>query len=200
MPKGFSEQEKELIRKNLHEKGTRLFETYGLRKTSVDDLAKAVGISKGAFYLFFESKEDLYMDILEEIEANHRRKFMQLSPPHSDNPIKRVSILLKGLILPWGEFPIFINFDQEDYQILRRKIPPQRIDNHTQQDRQFIREFLEKVSQEGITVKCSAEQVANLIQSLFFIVLHRDDLGDLAYRDSMNILTDLIAGYIVEGY
>jgi hypothetical protein len=32
---------------------------------------------------------------------------------------------------------------------------------------------------------------------LFFIGLHRDDLGEAAYLETMDVLTDLVAGYIV---
>lgn len=56
MPKGFTDREKETIRAQMREKGRKLFEKHGLRKTSVDELTNAVGISKGAFYLFFELK------------------------------------------------------------------------------------------------------------------------------------------------
>ena len=58
MPKAFTDQEKEVLREQLREKGRALFEAHGLRKTSVDEIVRAVGISKGAFYLFYKSKED----------------------------------------------------------------------------------------------------------------------------------------------
>lgn len=37
--------------------GVRLFARHGYHKTSIDDIAKEAGISKGAFYLYFSSKE-----------------------------------------------------------------------------------------------------------------------------------------------
>ncbi len=56
MPKAFSDHEKEMIHSQMREKGKALFEKQGLKKTSVDELTEAVGISKGAFYLFYESE------------------------------------------------------------------------------------------------------------------------------------------------
>ena len=58
MPKAFSEAEKEMIRRKLLEQGYKQFSTYGLKKTNIDELAAAAGISKGAFYIFYESKEE----------------------------------------------------------------------------------------------------------------------------------------------
>ena len=38
----------------------------GMKKTSVDSLVKAVGISKGAFYNFFNSKDEMFLEIVED--------------------------------------------------------------------------------------------------------------------------------------
>ncbi len=43
---------------------TRLFARFGLRKTSVEDIAKAAGVGKGTIYLFFESKEALFATVV----------------------------------------------------------------------------------------------------------------------------------------
>ena len=60
MARSFTEREKENIKRSLQEACKQSRTQYGYKKTSVDDLCKLVGISKGAFYLFFESKEALF--------------------------------------------------------------------------------------------------------------------------------------------
>ena len=55
MPKGFTGREKELIRARLIKEGYKQFSAHGLKKTSIEELAEAAKISKGAFFLFFES-------------------------------------------------------------------------------------------------------------------------------------------------
>ena len=60
MARSFTEREKENIKKSLQEACKQSWTQYGYKKTSVDDLCKQAGISKGAFYLFFESKEALF--------------------------------------------------------------------------------------------------------------------------------------------
>jgi AcrR family transcriptional regulator len=72
MPKGFTERGKALIHASFLEQGRELFATYGLRKTAIEDLTKAVGISKGAFYLFFESKEQLFFELLEQTVSDNQ--------------------------------------------------------------------------------------------------------------------------------
>ena len=56
----FSDFETEQIRKALLEETRRCAVTLGMRKTSVEQLTQAVGISKGSFYRFYESKERLF--------------------------------------------------------------------------------------------------------------------------------------------
>ena len=46
-----------------------MFAKFGIKKTGVGDLTRAAGISQGSFYVFFDSKEELYFDILESEET-----------------------------------------------------------------------------------------------------------------------------------
>jgi len=63
MPRAFKEEEKEKIRAKLLEAGRACFLRYGLKKTTIEDLTKPAGIAKASFYLFFHSKEDLYVEL-----------------------------------------------------------------------------------------------------------------------------------------
>lgn len=77
MAKAFTQSRKEIIRRNLVNKGREYFIKYGLKKTSVDELAKATGISKGSFYTFFNSKEALFLAIHEESESKLQEELIQ---------------------------------------------------------------------------------------------------------------------------
>lgn len=70
MPKGFTEQERINISEKLIAECKLSWQKYGYKKTSIDDLCKKVGISKGAFYLFFETKESLFMETLKRVQKN----------------------------------------------------------------------------------------------------------------------------------
>ena len=199
MPKAFSEHEKETIGAQMREKGKKLFERQGLKKTSVDELTKAVGISKGAFYLFYESKEDLFMEILEELETDFRSRIFDFSISPKEDACKLLAKLLKSALLTWDQYPLLKNFGMAEYEYLARKLPPERIQAHVNQDNEFVNDFIKGIKREGIAVKASPRVISNLMKSLFFVSLHRDDLGIDAYMESMEILADLIARYITEG-
>ena len=65
----FSDFETEQIRRALLREARRCAVTLGMRKTSVEQLTQAVGISKGSFYKFFASKELLFFALLEDIHT-----------------------------------------------------------------------------------------------------------------------------------
>jgi AcrR family transcriptional regulator len=199
LPKPFSEQEKEVIHAQLLDKGRQLIEKHGIKKTSVDEIVDAVGISKGAFYFFFESKEELLLEILEQLETDFRARIFDFSMSTKNDARQQLSKFLKDALLTWDEFPLLKNLEQSDYEYLARKLPPQRIQAHINRDEEFVNDFIKKIKREGISVKASPRVISNLMKSLFFVSLHRDDLGKDAYVETMKVLADLIARYIIEG-
>jgi len=199
MPKAFSEHEKKLLRAQMIEKGKKLFEKHGLRKTSVGELTEAVGISKGAFYLFFESKEELFLEILEELEVDFRARIFNFAASPKINARHLLAKLLKDALLAWDEFPLLKSLSLADYEYLVRKLPPERIQTHVNRDDDFVADFLERINREGLIVKAPPHIISNLMKSLFYFSLHRDDLGAENYIETMEVLTDLTARYITEG-
>lgn len=197
MPKAFSEHEKETIRVQMREKGKKLFEQQGLKKTSVDELTEAVGISKGAFYIFFESKEELFLEILEQIEREIQTSILGFTLKPKADARKNVSGMLKSFLLTWDTYPLLKNFSKSDFDYLVRKVPADRVMQHANNDETFTNEFIKKIKHEGITVKASPRVVGNLIKSLFFMSLHREDLGKDAYAETMDVMIELVAGYVV---
>lgn len=70
--------------------GLELFYANGYYNTSVDDILKKLSLSKGAFYYHFESKEDFFQQIIQNLLA--RKVYSVLIEPIEghDNPIERI--------------------------------------------------------------------------------------------------------------
>jgi AcrR family transcriptional regulator len=64
--------------------GKKHFQRYGLRKTNVEELARAAGIAKGTFYHFFASKEDLCMEIFDREETIIAKEVEAILSQHLD--------------------------------------------------------------------------------------------------------------------
>jgi len=48
----------------------QLYLRYGIRRTSIDDVARAAGIAKGTIYLYYDSKETLNAAVVEKVCAD----------------------------------------------------------------------------------------------------------------------------------
>ena len=59
------QQRSEETRSRILEAAIKLFSNHGYNKASVDDICSAAGISKGAFYHHFESKQALFLALLD---------------------------------------------------------------------------------------------------------------------------------------
>jgi AcrR family transcriptional regulator len=59
------QQRSEETRTKIMEAAIKLFSNYGYNKASVDDICAEAGISKGAFYHHFKSKQGLFLALLD---------------------------------------------------------------------------------------------------------------------------------------
>jgi AcrR family transcriptional regulator len=97
MPKPFSAAQKETIREKLMEVGRTCFLRYGLKKTTIDDLVKPAGIAKASFYLFFDSKEALYMAIFLQEIPEMMDRLMAGSFGSTENTREALILMMKGI-------------------------------------------------------------------------------------------------------
>lgn len=51
------------MKEKITEQSIRLFEKKGFSETSIQDIVDSLGVTKGTFYYYFSSKEELLMDI-----------------------------------------------------------------------------------------------------------------------------------------
>ncbi len=195
MPKAFTDQEKELINERLLEAGHKLFAAYGLKKTTVDELASAAGISKGAFYLFYESKEALLMDVMEQAEEQFREEVMAVIEQPGPTPRARLHAVFQEAFTRWKTIPILQIFSLGDLDLLRRKIPDEKLQEHMFNDQQFIEELIARCKDAGILIKAPADQIIGLMYVLVFASIHEQDLGPGRLSDAMSLLLELVAAF-----
>jgi len=195
MPKPFSESEKKLIHSRLIEAGFKQFSAYGLKKTSIAELATAAGISKAAFYIFFESKEALFMDVVEQAEKEFRREVLaDIERPGPSPRVRLVAVFKKAFAL-WKTLPILHFFTRGDYELLARRVPAEVIQEHLRSDQEFVQEFINRCNRAGIPVRAHPEEIDGLLHALFFTVLHQDDFGPDSLSASINLMIELVAAF-----
>jgi AcrR family transcriptional regulator len=198
MPKGFSEREKARIRAELLAQGQALFGAHGLRKTNVEDLTKAVGISKGAFYLFYDSKEALFFEIIKQFEQEFRITLFRDAWPPGISARQHVKALLARALTAWKTHPLLRSFGQEDYAYLLRKLPEERMQAEILDDDRFIAELIVQWERAGIVIAGDPQVVAGLVRAMFFVSLHQPDFNQDVYPQMFDLLLDLVVSHFVQ--
>lgn len=198
MPKGFTEQEKELIRKRLIEQGYKQFSAYGLKKTNVEELAAAAKISKGAFYLFYDSKEALFMDAVELAEQRYRQQILAAVEQPGTSPRARLYAIFQQSFVVMRSMPILKFVTGSDFELLFRKLPAEKLQEHLASDQSFFVELVEHCRSAGIPIRVQPDEIGRLLYPLVLASLHEDDLNLDDFSGNIDSLLELIAAYCLD--
>ncbi|HEU4326358.1 MAG TPA: TetR/AcrR family transcriptional regulator [Roseiflexaceae bacterium] len=195
MPRSFTETERAQIQARLLEHGRSFLATYGVRKTSVDDLTAAAGISKGAFYLFFPSKEELFFTIFEQYEADYQAELLGLLERTEGSARERLRAFFAHAFSLWRSSPLFRHFGREEFEHLTRKLPPERLAAGLNRDEHVVAALLERWRAQGIAADIAPDLLTGLMRALFFVSLHADDIGP-RYPQTIELLIEMVADKI----
>ena len=140
VPAPLNERERTVIRSNLRKAAAECLAATGISKTSVDTLVKKAGIAKGTFYLFYESKEILFFEVLGEFheKAEREMKAELAAAAHSSEKGKITAEQLSDIILKMctmtraSFFPALLKNGEVDY--LMRKLPQEMLREHLSED------------------------------------------------------------------
>jgi AcrR family transcriptional regulator len=98
-------------RERMLKEGKTLVGSQGFYETNIYEISSAAGLSTGAFYTYFESKEAFFAQLIQRVGKEVRRFIsMNLSPDL--NPLERE---LRGLWL----FVVFLSLDRHCYGLVR---------------------------------------------------------------------------------
>ncbi|UNC93013.1 TetR/AcrR family transcriptional regulator [Candidatus Contubernalis alkaliaceticus] len=197
MPRAFTEQENRYIRRKLLDAGLNLFGSRGIRKVSVDELVQQANISKGAFYKFFASKEELYFSLLDEAQQKFKKDILDaaINTP-SDNKAETLKFIFRQAVQSWVENPLSARLDSDDLEYVLRKMPPELIAEHMSDDADFSKQLLELCSEAGIDMGQEPQLVSGLLRSVFLVSLHEERFPAEIFPRVIDTLFDLIANYI----
>lgn len=196
----FTDKEKELIRSRLMEKGRQLFSVHGLKKTSVADLTKSAGIAQGSFYMFFASKEELYLEILQLEEQAIRSRLLDLLQSAGKLTRPLFKRFLRESFAVMETHPLIRQlYDNDSMETLFRGIPEEKLKEHFDSDTRFFIPIFELAQQRGVMIQAHPETIVSLLRSLVLLALQKRHIGEDKYEDTIELLIRLVAdGLIAE--
>jgi len=107
------------LKDRIHHESMKLFSTKGYLNTSISDIMEAAETSKGGFYNHFESKDDLFYEVLSIAQCIWRKKVL-FGLDEIDSPIEKIKKILINYrdryLKDYENFPggcIFVTFSVE---------------------------------------------------------------------------------------
>ena len=82
-------------RQQILDESARLFAERGYHPTSVAEIVDSLGVGKGVFYWYFESKEDLFLEILASSSQDLRRR-QQAAIGEEPDPLRRIELGIRA--------------------------------------------------------------------------------------------------------
>ncbi len=194
MPKSYSEQEREYIRKRLKEEAADCLARYGVRRTTVDELVKRVNIPKGTFYLFYKSKELLLFEVIQEQQEIVNRQLYQSVSGMAGEPLtaERLTDVVFSFYKMTEKMPVLRLLDTGEVELLVRKLPREVVEAHFQDDTDTIEKMLALFP---VKKEVDIKVISAAFHAIYFATLHKADIGEEAYDGALRAL---IYGVVVQ--
>lgn len=186
MPKKFTESEKEYIKSRLKEEAMKCLTAYGVKKTTVDELVKRVNIPKGTFYLFYDSKELLLFDVIndlhEEIEDKLVHELTGLKQELTPELLTDFLFSLYKEVQKSGLLSIIMG---EDLELLMRKLPEEIVKEHLAHDNFNMEQFFTLLPfKEGKNI----EAFSGALRGVFMTLLYKREIGEETFDEALRIM------------
>ena len=195
MATAFTTEEKEVIRKKLHKVAKECLQRYGVKKTTVDQMAAMVDISKGSFYNFYPSKEMLFFTVLEEYQIDVMNRLTEQLGMETKIDTNRLVQLLYDFYQDFRYSFMYTIFKNHEMELLIRKLPKEAITNHHLIDDRMVKKIVSRIN---IRENVSVEIVSALFRTIAMTILHIEEIGEEQFDTTLKLVIQGIVEQITK--
>ena len=191
MPIAFTEEEMTKLRHELMLAGIRLSRELGLQRMSVEKITSAVGIAKGSFYIFFDSKENFILEIADY--ANRETEKMLFSALNGRRQMSAHEFISFFNTYIHSDYDLMGGLTVNDFFWLQKHIKKQDLfDPDAQLKTAQLWLSLINDVRDGVDVGT----FINLIKSIYAIREHSDTMVKASIENSIQVILRTIEIYI----
>ncbi len=183
----------------------KLFEYYGYQKTSISDITKEASLGKGTFYYYFNSKEDILLEIVRSQSDYIHQKITETIEAGKNTKERIYALLVKPFTYINEKGKLYMTLLAEEPNFFMTKVREFK-ESNIEKTRMKITDIFKKGVEEGdIRNDVDIERVSDLILRWFL-------LGDenlhftitkamyVSFQEDMRTIADLILnGILVRG-
>lgn len=195
MATAFTSEEKEVIRKKLHKVAKECLQRYGVKKTTVDQMAAMTDISKGSFYNFYSSKEMLFFAVLEEYQIDVMDRLTEQLDMEAKIDTNHLVQLLYDFYQDFRYSFVYTIFKNHEMELLVRKLPKEVITNHHLIDDRMVKKIVSRIN---IRENVSVEIVSALFRTIAMTILHIKEIGEKQFDTTLKLVIQGIVEQITK--
>ena len=178
----------------LVEIAEKMFLVKGYEETSVDDILKASGLSKGGFYHYFKSKEEVLTESIGNFAENLLKELEPIMDDLGLNALEKLNKFMEIKIASQKQnqeiIKYFVMLMKSDFMLFKycEIIVQKYIEPFARIIEQGVKEGIFKVEFPIETADILLRAVTSIPQSIFFIEYLEDKSKSLKYKSSMEAI------------
>lgn len=185
MPKAYSQQEREQIKEELRQEALDCLGRYGVRKTTVDELVRRVHIPKGTFYLFYESKEILLFEAINQVHDAIQTSLAGMISGMAGCSPEELTDVIYSFYKMADQTNLIRIMTAGDMELLVRKLPEKVIEDHFKQDAFSLEQIAKLIpGAEGKELCC----YESAFRAIFCTMMHKKEIGEDNFDETIKLL------------
>ncbi len=194
---------KEITKKKIGEAAMQCFNRFGLDKTTLDDIAKAVGLNKASLYYYYKNKESIFLEVAVS-EGEEYLKVLQ------EQTVKKKGLEKQVVYYMQSRFEYYqnvLNMSRVSTETLNKILPGffELYESMMKAEKVFLGSIIKKASAAGEIGKVNEKDVASVLINISDALKHSVEqkaiLMGSANVDYTQALSDMkyIITYLVKG-
>lgn len=181
--RGFDQDEREAIREALLDAGEEYFLRVGPQKTTVQDLTDEVGIAKGSFYTFFDSKGELFLEVFVRMRDDLVQTVTEAVEDIDDGQ-EGIRVLFRTYV-DWLEaHPVIQKLAADvDKGRFRRSLPAEELATAERERNERLAAVVERwQANESLRDDVPPKAMVSLLEPVALLSVTNDEYDDAYYR------------------
>jgi AcrR family transcriptional regulator len=179
-----------------------MFARFGYRKTVIDEVVREAGVAKGTFYLYFKSKEELFLEVLKVIRGEMLEEW-RAALEGEETARGKIRATLRFSLEAFERHPIFykISAGDEEFRMAINLIDEEEIRLQSDELLTYFRSLFEEGIRNGeLRDDINLDVIPLIFGSLKFMGFSRDlitSAGKITGEQFIDGLLDLAMNGIV---
>ena len=188
---------REEMRNTILRKSLLYFARNGFAGTKISDLSKNIGIGQGTIYVYFESKEELFQEILKIADSNEILKKMKLLAAMPVSAKKKLRMLSETVLNRLEEDETFAAMIALNTQMLLEKNEAYSSEETTYQTELY--NYTSKIIEQGQKEKSMVDGSSMKLADYYWGVVYLYSLKRLFTSEYEMISVDDLARTVLKG-